>query len=127
MNRRDRRRAAALRRLPVAPDSIECVMEVDRRFFAQHPERRFYMRPMHPAERKATTTSRPVGVEMMMVIVEQVAPGTRVRTCVGVVGDIDPATIGDAKCRELFFASASQQVLDLRAALLLNSGARHGS
>jgi hypothetical protein len=99
---------------------LDPVMEIDRAFFARHPERRFYMRRMQLAERIAiTTTSRP-GVEMM-VIVEQVRPGVRLRACVGVVGDIDPAAIGEAKCRELFFASASQRVLDLRATLLLDT------
>jgi hypothetical protein len=112
-------------RMTVAPANIEAAIEADRRFFARHPERHFYIRRVHPAEREqAARAGQPLAPPpsgmVDLVAVEQVRRGARLRVFgIAADGDIDTDQVSEGKCRELFFAKASQRMLDLRAELLL--------
>jgi hypothetical protein len=119
MNRHDRRRQLAeQRRLPVAPESFERVMEADRRFFTEHPGRRFYIRKIHEEERaqRARATGK-FHCTDKFVVVEELKPGVRIRASFSTDGEFD-CEQPEQECRRIFFSIASPSTLDLRALLL---------
>jgi hypothetical protein len=59
--------------------ALEAVMQEDRDFFLQHPDRDWYLRSVTPIEvREARSMGNPV-TDDAMVLVGEVAPGSRIR------------------------------------------------
>ncbi len=64
---------------PEATQELEQVMEMDRDFFRQHPERDYYVRSITPVEiLEGQALGKPVD-HQARVLVGEVAPGSRVR------------------------------------------------
>jgi hypothetical protein len=118
--RRERRRARAeQRRMPVAPDDLERVMQLDRLYFSRHAGRKFYLRRVYQAERAQAVragqslTPPPTGM-VDLVVVGQLRPDARLRVFgIAADADIDTDQVPEQEARALFFAKAPQWMLDI--------------
>lgn len=66
---------------------MEAVMEQDRAFFLQHPERDYYVRPITPVEVVEGQQLGKAVTEEAFVLVGEVVPGSRVRLIIGDGGE----------------------------------------
>jgi hypothetical protein len=102
------------------PPDLEAVMDIDRRYFARHPHRRYYCRRMYDAERVQYTRlgggnfcKEPGTLDV--VVVKHQSPGFRIRRPLQITGSpsdtdlIYDTELPEEACRKLFFMTASDR------------------
>jgi len=101
---------------------LEQAMDLDRDFFARHPQRRYRLRLMQEAEREQQArvsgkyiAPRPDIIDV--IAVEQVRPGVRVRSHFSTRAGFDP-DLPEEACRRIFFAVTPRRLLKQREFLL---------